>query len=316
MAWPIIIGRDLLPSLNVYLTHFKNYLSLTQSPQRGIGIQNQNLLDEATNEISAIDVYGLETELDVGPTLSSKDSAIVLSIIKENYLNNSTQCTQLTNYKMKINLTHQTPIFTKPPSMVHVDALSRTEAVGAISELDLDFQLQVAQSRDPAIDSMKRKLEAGPVNGFVLQDGLEFLESHNISHVLNATGSPQANGQVERVNQFLDSKTTDVSRDLNRIRSEAQENIKTSQARNEQYFADRNKPVPNFTEGDLVAIKYTDTSGVNKKLNCRFRGPYVIHKVLPHDRYVVRDVEGCQNTQMAYDGVLEADKLRRWASNM
>ncbi|XP_050079432.1 uncharacterized protein LOC126567245 [Anopheles maculipalpis] len=304
MAWPIIIGRALLPSLNVYLTHFKNYLSLTQSPQRGIGIQNQNLLDEATNEISAIDVYGLETELDVGPTLSSKDSAIVLSIIKENYLNNSTQCTQLTNYKMKINLTHQTPIFTKPPSMVHVDALSRTEAVGAISELDLDFQLQVAQSRDPAIDSIC----------LARWDGLS--SSHNISHVLNATGSPQANGQVERVNQFLDSKTTDVSRDLNRIRSEAQENIKTSQARNEQYFADRNKPVPNFTEGDLVAIKYTDTSGVNKKLNCRFRGPYVIHKVLPHDRYVVRDVEGCQNTQMAYDGVLEADKLRRWASNM
>lgn len=102
MAWPIIIGRDLLPSFNVSLTYSKNYVSFMQPPRGGIETQSQDSLDVVTNEISAIDVYESETELDVGPTLSSKQSAIVLSIIKENYLDDSIKCTQLINHKMKI----------------------------------------------------------------------------------------------------------------------------------------------------------------------------------------------------------------------
>ncbi|XP_052896473.1 uncharacterized protein LOC128303531 [Anopheles moucheti] len=308
MAWPIIIGRDLLPSFNIYLTYLKNSTPFMKSPRNEIILPNQDALSVAATELCNIDVYETELELDIGPSLSSKDAALVLSIVKENYLNDSIQCTKLIDYKMKINLTHQT-------SMAHVDALSRTEAIGAISELDLDFQLQIAQSRDPSIESLKRRLETGSVEGFILQDGL-FLESHNISHILNATASPQANGQVERVNrlrEFLESKIEDGGKDISHLRSEAQTNIRASQDRNERYVAGKTRPAPNFKEGELVAIRYTDTANVSKKLNKRFRGPYVIHKVLPHDRYVVRDVEGCQNTQMAYDGVLEADKLRKWA---
>ena len=44
-------------------------------------------------------------------------------------------------------------------------------------------------------------------------------------------------------------------------------------------------------------------------------GPYVIHKRLPNDRYVVRDIEGFQQTQISYDRVLESDKLRRWIAS-
>ena len=62
--------------------------------------------------------------------------------------------------------------------------------------------------------------------------------------------------------------------------------------------------------------RYSDTTDSgNKKLNPKFRGPYVIHKVLPHARYVERDVEGCQLTQLPFDGVLEANKLRRWTES-
>ena len=58
--------------------------------------------------------------------------------------------------------------------MPHVDALSRTEAVGAIGEIDLDFQLQVAQTRDPSIEALKHRLESEEVDGFLLQDGLVY----------------------------------------------------------------------------------------------------------------------------------------------
>uniref|UniRef100_A0A1B0CYU2 Uncharacterized protein n=1 Tax=Phlebotomus papatasi TaxID=29031 RepID=A0A1B0CYU2_PHLPP len=43
-------------------------------------------------------------------------------------------------------------------------------------------------------------------------------------------------------------------------------------------------------------------------------GPYVVAKVLPHDRYVVRDVDNCQITQIPYNGIIESKNMRLWRS--
>ncbi|XP_050072609.1 uncharacterized protein LOC126560694 [Anopheles maculipalpis] len=196
--------------------------------------------------------------------------------------------------------------------MCHVDALSRKQAATAIETLDIDYQLQIAQSRDNDIQLLKTKLESGPVQGYILK------ESRGINHVLTATASPQANGQVERVNRVLRpmlSKETDPQRDLTFIRSKAHENIIQSQIINEEQFAKKHRPAVKFQLGDLVMIRNLDTSvNVNKKLIARFKGPYVVHKCLPNDRYVIRDIDGAQQTQIPYDGVLESDKLRKWMS--
>ena len=94
------------------------------------------------------------------------------------------------------------------------------------------------------------------------------------------------------------------------IRHQASENIHKSQQTNERLFLKKNNPAPVYSAGDY---KNTDTStNTNKKLIAKFRGPYIIHKVLPNDRSVVRDIEGYQVTQIPYDGVLESDKLRLW----
>ena len=201
-----------------------------------------------------------------------------------------------------------------------------------------------------------------------------FLENNGIKHVLNATCSPQANGQVERVNrilrpilsklsnspdhcdwsshlraaeyalnntkhastnfapsillfgveqrghdvdeltEFLDEKKyTDIARDLAENRNKASENIKRSQEINETYFRKIHKPAPEFEIGDFVVIRNVDTTvNQNKKLIPKFKGPYIVHKILPNDRYFIKDIEGCQITQIPYDGVLEANKLRKW----
>lgn len=113
----------------------------------------------------------------------------------------------------------------------------------------------------------------------------EYLESHNISYVLNASGSPQANDQVERVNRVLRlilSKLSDLT----------DHSDWSSHLRSAEYAL--NNTVHSST-GFL---------------------PSVLLFALPHDRYVFRDVEGCQNTQMAYNGVLEVDKFRKWVTNI
>lgn len=74
--------------------------------------------------------------------------------------------------------------------------------------------------------------------------------------------------------------------------------------------------VSSFKIGDFVVIKNVDTTiGVNKKLLPKFKGPYVITKVLPNDRYVVKDIENCQITQFPYDGVIEACNIRLWKTD-
>lgn len=60
-------------------------------------------------------------------------------------------------------------------------------------------------------------------------------------------------------------------------------------------------------------IKNTDVSvGVNKILIHKFKGPYVIYKVLPNDRFTVKYIEGFQHTQIPYEGVMSSDNMRHW----
>lgn len=223
--------------------------------------------------------------------------------------------------------------------------------------------------------SRPRRIVSDRATSFTSNDFELFLKEKNIQHVLNATASPQANGQVERVNrvltplmsksckryghadwshtihkaeyilnntvhtttkdtpstllfgvaqrgetideltEHLEERNTVVDRDLSLLREKASENIKKSQEDNLNRFLKHNTPAEIYNEGDYVAIKHiNNTVGSNKKLEPKYRGPYVIHKELPHDRYVVRDVDGCQITQIPYNGILEANKLKKWVS--
>lgn len=204
-----------------------------------------------------------------------------------------------------------------------------------------------------------------------------FLLKNNVTHVKVATASPQANGQVERVNRVLtpmlskltdplghsdwvtklaeveyamnnsvhsttrkspsnllfgveqrgkivdelteyleDKNETGDGRILEEIRARAAEAITVANERNEKAFLERSIPAKTFEAGEYVVIRHIDTTaGRNKKLLPKYRGPYVIHKILPNDRYVVRDIENCQVTQIPYDGVVEAARIRRWLSS-
>lgn len=204
----------------------------------------------------------------------------------------------------------------------------------------------------------------------------QYVADRNIQHIKNAVASPQANGQVERVNRILvrmlskltepvrqsdwsklltkveyainnsihsstgqspsmllfgvsqrgaeidelteyldDGHANSSTRDLSTIRSGADFSIQQSQKRNEIQYAKRSVPPRKYSEGDYVVIRNVDTTiGTNKKLIPKNRGPYVVHRVLPNDRYVIRDVDNCQITQIPYNGVLEAARLKPWIS--
>lgn len=105
----------------------------------------------------------------------------------------------------------------------------------------------------------------------------------------------------------------DEEKSLEEIREEAEHNILKNQSYNKKYYDKKHKKPTLYKKGDFVMIKNTDVSGgVNKKLIPKFKGPYIIYKVLPNDRFIVKDIEGFQHTQMPYEGVMSSDNMRHW----
>jgi len=105
----------------------------------------------------------------------------------------------------------------------------------------------------------------------------------------------------------------DEEKSLEEIREEAEHNILKNQSYNKKYYDKKHKKPTLYKRGDFVMIKNTDVrGGLNKKLIPKFKGPYVIYKVLPNDRFIVKDIEGFQHTQIPYEGVMSSDNMRHW----
>lgn len=87
---------------------------------------------------------------------------------------------------------------------------------------------------------------------------------------------------------------------------------RNSKQQAERYNASHKAP-QSYKEGDLVLLRYEPPAdGGSRKLMPRYRGPYVIDKVLDADRYVVKDTPATQVTQKAFESVYAADKIKLW----
>lgn len=102
-------------------------------------------------------------------------------------------------------------------------------------------------------------------------------------------------------------------RDLVNIRKKATAAIERVQQNNKLSYDLSHKKPTKYKMGDFVMIANFDcTPGVNKKLLPKYKGPYSITKVLPHDRYIVEDIENWQITQRPYKGTHAPAQMRPW----
>lgn len=149
---------------------------------------------------------------------------------------------------------------------------------------------------------------------------IEFYLNNTINRSIGETPSRMLFGrnQLGKIDDnlriYLESELRDHE-PLFEIRKQAIENQQEAQAVNETYYNSKHKKAVNYKVGDYVMLANTDcTPGVHKKLIPKFRGPYEIVKVLPNDRYVLNDIIGFQQTQIPYDGVVEASRLKSYAN--
>lgn len=91
--------------------------------------------------------------------------------------------------------------------------------------------------------------------------------------------------EIEKLNNKMGIKTdSDPIKDLEKHRNKEQAKI-----------AARLKTPEKFKSEDLVLVRWDSPStGNSRKLEPKYKGPYVVSKVLRYDRYVVTDILGEQ----------------------
>lgn len=120
-------------------------------------------------------------------------------------------------------------------------------------------------------------------------------------------GVNQRGKVIHELTEYLD-ELREPTHNLIGIRQEASRAIERAQDYAAHRAAQKNKPAKEYEVGDFIVMLNVDTTiGSNKKFIPKYRGPYVVHRKVSHDRYVVRDIENCQLTQLPYDGCKEAD---------
>ncbi|XP_058819066.1 uncharacterized protein LOC131681938 [Topomyia yanbarensis] len=112
------------------------------------------------------------------------------------------------------------------------------------------------------------------------------------------------------IERFLEGINTNVDRNLEKIRNEAEEKIKQLQKYNKLKYDEKCKRNTVYQEGDLVVIRAVKVPGENSKLKAKYRGPYQIRGVLDNNRYIVSDLDGYQMTSTHFDGTFGPLNLR------
>uniref|UniRef100_A0A1B0D862 Uncharacterized protein n=1 Tax=Phlebotomus papatasi TaxID=29031 RepID=A0A1B0D862_PHLPP len=100
---------------------------------------------------------------------------------------------------------------------------------------------------------------------------------------------------------------------IEELRDEAVRRINKSRLEVVKKHNETHRPPSRYEEGDLVLLKAEHpATGSSRKLLPRFRGPYVISKVLGADRYEVKDTESTQITRKPYCSVHSTERMKKW----
>ncbi|KPU74857.1 uncharacterized protein Dana_GF26348 [Drosophila ananassae] len=103
---------------------------------------------------------------------------------------------------------------------------------------------------------------------------------------------------------------TDVELDTLRADAATRVNDKRAAAK-KRYDAKHAKPTQ-YKLGDIVLVENEPIStGTSRKLEPRYKGPFIVNKVLPNDRYLVEDIPQAQRKQRHYKSVYASDKMKR-----
>lgn len=99
------------------------------------------------------------------------------------------------------------------------------------------------------------------------------------------------------------------------IRKKAHERMSSLQERQAVKYNSNHTAPTIYNEGDLVLVRHNIPAfGSSRKMTARYRGPYLVNKVLGSDRYIITDTPITQVTQKRFSGTYPAERLKKWVT--
>ena len=94
-------------------------------------------------------------------------------------------------------------------------------------------------------------------------------------------------------------------------RQQAADHINAKKQKAKTRFDSKHSRPGTYEVGDLVLVgNEAPSTGSSRKLEPPFKGPFIITKVLDHDRYVVEDLPSSRRTRSHYSSVYASDGLK------
>lgn len=113
---------------------------------------------------------------------------------------------------------------------------------------------------------------------------------------------------------FLASEViNDERRDLKKLRDGVADMIQERQSSQKEYYDKRHAAVTSYSVGQHVLVQAVKDSneGNSKKLEPRYKGPFLNKKVLDNDRYVISELPGSKRSRVAYTGIYPSEKKKK-----
>lgn len=157
--------------------------------------------------------------------------------------------------------------------------------------------------------------ESGQSWDSVLIDA-EFLLNNTVNRSTGYTAANLLFGVDQRrridndLTQYLWELSDTDERNLPVIREMASRNNRKQQQYNKAIYDKHCSSNTRYHEGDLVMLRRTNIAGERSKLKPKFRGPYVVKKVLDKNRYVVSDMDNFQVTNTRFEGIFDPLNMR------
>lgn len=175
---------------------------------------------------------------------------------------------------------------------------------------------QVERYNRTAIPLISKLVETRNVEWDTALIDAEFLLNNTLNRSIGDIPSRLLFGVVQKryvsddLTKFVDDLNMTDERDLIEIRENASQATKKLQEYNKELYDKRCKVRTHYHEGDLVSIRSVKQVAVRGKLQPKFKGPYVVQKVLDRNRYVISDLDGYQVSNRRFEGIFDPMNMR------